>query len=56
MEEAEKRPEEEEEAGDASPPLKKKKRDKKTIKTMTKEEIQKRSEECKEERKAKSQK
>ena len=57
MEEAEKRPEEkEEQAGDTAPPPKKKKRDKKTVKTMTKEERQKHSKECKEERKAKAQK
>ena len=56
MEEAERGPEEkEEQAGDAAPPPKKKKRDKKTVKTMTKEERQKYSEEHKEERKAKAQ-
>ena len=54
-EEAKKRSEEEEEQdSDAAPPPKKKKRDKKTVKTMTKEERQKHSEECKEERKAKA--
>ena len=52
--EAKERPEEEEQAGDAAPPPKKKKRDKKTLKTMTKEERQKHSEELKEERKAKA--
>ena len=57
MEEAGRGPEEkEEQAGDAAPPPKKKKRDKKTVKTMTKEERQKHSKECKEERKAKAQK
>ena len=51
-EEAKKRPEEEDEqAGDAAPPPKKKK---KTVKTMTKEERQKHSEECKEVRKVKA--
>ena len=48
--------EKEDQAGDAAPPPKKKKRDKKTVKTMTKEERQKHSEERKEERKAKAQK
>ena len=57
MEEAERGSEEtEEQAGEAAPPPKKKKKDKKTIKTMTKEERQRYSEECKEERKAKAQK
>ena len=57
MEEAGRGPEEkEEQAGDAAPLPKKKKRDKKTVKTMTKEERQKHSEERKEERKAKAQK
>ena len=46
----------EEQAGEAAPPKKKKKRDRKTIKTMTKEERQKNSDERKEERKAKAQK
>ena len=46
----------EEQAGEAAPPKKKKKRDRKTIKTMTKEERQRYSEEHKEERKAKAQK
>ena len=46
----------EEQAGEAAPPPKKKKKDKKTIKTMTKEERQRYSEERKEERKAKAQK
>ena len=55
MEEAERGPEEKQ-AGDAAPPPKKKKRDKKTVKTMTKEERQKHSEERKEERKVKAQK
>ena len=55
--EAGREPEEkEEQVGDAAPPPKKKKRDKKTIKTMTKEERQKHSEECKKERKEKVQK
>ena len=45
----------EEQAGEAAPP-KKKKRDRKTIKTMTKEERQRYSEEHKEQRKAKAQK
>ena len=45
----------EEQAGEATP-LKKKKRDRKTIKTMTKEERQRYSEEHKEERKAKAKK
>ena len=57
MEEAGRGSEEtEEQAGEAAPPKKKKKRDRKTIKTMTKEERQGYSEERKEERKAKAQK
>ena len=57
MEEAERGSEEtEEQAGEAAPPPKKKKKDKKTIKTMTKEERQRYSKERKEERKAKAQK
>ena len=56
MEEAGRGSEEmEEQAGEAAPP-KKKKRDRKTIKTMTKEERQRYSKERKEERKAKAQK
>ena len=46
----------EEQAGEAAPPKKKKKRDRKTIKTMTKEERQRYSKEHKEEREAKAQK
>ena len=54
-EEAKRRSEEEEDQdSDAVSPPKKKKRDKKTVKTMTKEERQKHSEEGKEERKAKA--
>ena len=57
MEEAGRGSEEmEEQAGEAAPPKKKKKRDRKTIKTMTKEERQRYSKEHKEERKAKAQK
>ena len=57
MEEAGRGPEEKEaQVGDAAPPPKKKKRDKKMIKTMTKEEGQKHTKERKEKRKAKAQK
>ena len=53
--ETEESPEETRQAGDAdSPPKMKKKKDKKPIKSMTKEEGQKRSEELKTERKAKA--
>ena len=57
MEEAVRGSEEtEEQAGEAASPKKKKRRDRKTIKTMTKEERQRYSKEHKEERKAKAQK
>ena len=53
-EETEESQEEVEQAGDTGPPPKKKKKDTKKVKRMTKEERQKRSEECKAQRKEKA--